>query len=182
DRRGVHLHGDAEAALEGPHLDFHRVVVPLALAPGGAFTRDREDALVVLDAEVLGFHPRNVHVDHELGVGLVDVRARFPLGGGDEADGAPVGDLVEIDVQLVGEVYREAAGAARGAVGAATEGAAVSHGSEDNARGGRARGDGGHIITALPYTWSTRAPRHSRWTWIGTSTGRSRPAGRSPPP
>src|SRR3989449_7137754 len=66
-----------------------------------------------LDAEVFGAHARDVHVDHERGVGLVNVRERLPLGGGDEAHRPAVGDLVEVDLELVGEMHREGPGAAR---------------------------------------------------------------------
>src|SRR2546430_9122369 len=74
----------------------------------------REDAVRELHGEVLRAHPGDVHVDDELGVRLVDVGGGLPLGRGDEADGAAVRHLVEVDLELLGEVDGETAGAPGG--------------------------------------------------------------------
>src|SRR5262249_16794117 len=100
---------------------------------GGGPRGDGEAPFGVFRREVLGLHPRHVHVDDDVLGRLVDVGGRLPLGRADESDGPPMGDLVEIDLQLVGEVHRERAGALGGAVGA------VSHGRQDNAGSGAPR-------------------------------------------
>ena len=83
------------------------MIMPLALLTGRPLTRNLENALVQLDVEVLRPHARDVHVHDELLVCLIDVGAGFPLGGGDESNGPAVGDFIEVDVQLVGEMHRE---------------------------------------------------------------------------
>src|SRR3989449_11546469 len=59
--------------------------------------------------DALPIYSGDVHVDDELGIRLVDVGGGLPLGRGDEADGTAVRHLVEIDLQLLGEVDGEAA-------------------------------------------------------------------------
>jgi len=112
-------------ALERSDLHFHRVVVPLAVLARLALAADPQDALIHLDAEVLSAHPGDVDLHDQLIVGFVDVGARLPFGRRHESDGAAVGDFVEIDVQLIGEVNRERTGPAPGPIGRR---AAFSHG------------------------------------------------------
>src|SRR5207248_2240961 len=133
DAFGVHRDGQAEATLEGTDLHFHRVVVGLALVAAClTLARDREDAVHVLDGEVFGPHAGDVHVDDERLVRLEDVGGGLPFGGGDEAHEAAVGDLVEIDFELLGGMHRERARAPRGAPRRA---AGVSHGAPPRWRG-----------------------------------------------
>src|SRR5438876_515233 len=119
--------------FERPDLHLHRVVVRLPLvAPGLALAPDREDAVHVLDREVLRVHPRDVHVDDQRVLGLEDIGRRLPLGGRDEAHRAPVRDLVEIDFELFGGMHREGARAPRGPVART---AAIAHGILPRSRG-----------------------------------------------
>src|SRR5205807_7673108 len=91
-----------------------------------ALPRDREDAVHVLDGEVLGPHARDVHVDDQRCVGLEDVGRWLPLAGGDEAHRTAVGDFVEIDLELLRRMDRERA---RAPGGTSRGTAALSHGA-----------------------------------------------------
>src|SRR2546426_5308277 len=61
-----------------------------------------------------------------------DVGGRLPLGRRDEAHGAAVGHLVEVDLELLGEVHGERARAPGGPARrpAAAAGAAIRHGAK----------------------------------------------------
>ena len=85
----------------GMDLQAERMLPPR----GHALPGDREDTVYVLDAEVLGAHARDVHVDEERVVGLEDVGGGLPLGGRDEAHRAAVGDFVEINLELLGRMH-----------------------------------------------------------------------------
>src|SRR5205807_10601189 len=113
DRLGSDRHRQPEAALERTDLDLHRVVVRLPLAPRLALAADGENAVGELDREILRAHAGDVQVDHERVLDLVDVRRRLPFGGRDEAHRPPVRDLVEVDLELVGEMHGERPRAAR---------------------------------------------------------------------
>src|SRR5216117_834255 len=156
---GIDRHGEAEATLERPDLHLHRVIVRLAfVASRGALARDRQDTVHVLDREVLRAHPGDVHVDHQRGVGLVNVRRRLPLGRGDEAHRAAVGDFVEVDLELFRRMHGEGA---RAAAGPARGRAAIAHGApprRPRAPGGAARTAG----TARPARG--RRPSRARWS------------------
>src|SRR5437879_7219220 len=89
----------------------------LPLLPRDALPRNLEDAVVQLDAEVLGAHAGDVHVDDELVIRFIDIGARLPFGGCDKTERAAVGDFIEINVQLVGEMTRKRAGDAGRTVG-----------------------------------------------------------------
>ena len=117
------IDGDREAqpSFERSDLHLHRMVVPFPLAQRGPLAGDGDHPFSELDCEVLRLHAGDVHVDDD-GVGrFVDVGGGLPLGGRDEAHRPAVGDLVEIDLQLVGQMHGVGARAG-GAMGAA-----VSH-------------------------------------------------------
>src|SRR4029077_8521910 len=110
DAFGIHGYGQPEAALERTDLDFHHVEMRLALFPAHrALAGDCEHPLGVLDAEILGVHAGDIHVDDDRVVGLVDVGRWLPLGGGDEPHRTAVGNLVEVDLELFRRVDGERA-------------------------------------------------------------------------